>query len=141
MCCASGSLSPSVRLSNEILKFITDAYRQIRNTLRFIIGNLADFDPTRDAIEELPELVCWTLARLQDYLRYSLNAYERFEYHLFYHETRRFCNVELSAFYLDVLKDRLYASAASDPARRAAQTVLYEVTSTLREFCKNAPLH
>ncbi|MEN3001575.1 MAG: class I tRNA ligase family protein, partial [Armatimonadota bacterium] len=106
-------------------------------------GNLADFDPARDYVpyEQLPELDRWMLARLQEYLRYCLNAYERFEYHLCYHETRRFCNVELSAFYLDVLKDRLYASAADDPARRAAQTVLYEIASALTRLLAPILVH
>jgi isoleucyl-tRNA synthetase len=140
---ASTEYFEDVRLSNEILKFVADAYRQIRNTLRFILGNLADFDPTRDRVpyEQLPELDRWMLARLQEYLRYCLNAYDRFEYHLFYHETRRFCNVELSAFYLDVLKDRLYASAPTDPTRRAAQTVLYELATTLTRLLAPILVH
>ncbi|MFQ3610417.1 MAG: isoleucine--tRNA ligase [Fimbriimonadales bacterium] len=122
-----------VRLSDEILKYVADAYRQIRNTLRFIVGNLADFDPTQHTVpyEQLPELDRWMLARLQEYLEYAHRAYEAFEYHRLYHETRRFCNVELSAFYLDVLKDRLYAEAPDSPKRRSAQTVLYELASIL----------
>jgi isoleucyl-tRNA synthetase len=98
---ASCEYFEDVRLSDEILKYVADAYRQIRNTLRFMLGNLADFDPARDAVpyEQLNDLDRWMLARLQAYLRYALNAYESFEYHRFYHETRRFCNVELSAFY------------------------------------------
>ena len=140
---ASTEYFDDVRLSNEILKFVTDAYRQIRNTLRFMLGNLYDFDPTRDAVpyERLPELDRWMLARLQEYLRYCLRAYEQYEYHLLYHETRRFCNVELSAFYLDVLKDRLYASAPTALARRAAQTVLYEMTSTLTRLLAPILVH
>ena len=140
---ASTEYFDDVRLSNEILKFVTDAYRQIRNTLRFMLGNLYDFDPARDTIPyaNLPELDRWMLARLQEYLRYCLRAYEQYEYHLLYHETRRFCNVELSAFYLDVLKDRLYASAPNAPARRAAQTVLYEVTSTLTRLLAPILVH
>ena len=140
---ASTEYFDDVRLSNEILKFVTDAYRQIRNTLRFMLGNLGDFEPVRDAVPyaNLPELDRWMLARLQQYLRYCLRAYERYEYHLLYHETRRFCNVELSAFYLDVLKDRLYASAPDAPARRAAQTVLYEVTSALTRLLAPILVH
>jgi isoleucyl-tRNA synthetase len=130
---ASCEYFEDVRLSDEILKYVADAYRQIRNTLRFMLGNLADFDPARDAVpyEQLNDLDRWMLARLQAYLRYALNAYESFEYHRFYHETRRFCNVELSAFYLDVIKDRLYAEARGSAARRGAQTVLYELASAL----------
>jgi isoleucyl-tRNA synthetase len=130
---ASCEYFEDVRLSDEILKYVADAYRQIRNTLRFMVGNLADFDPACDAVPHarLNELDRWMLARLQAYLRYALNAYESFEYHRFYHETRRFCNVELSAFYLDVLKDRLYAEARDSAARRGAQTVLHELASVL----------
>ena len=130
---ASCEYFEDVRLSDEILKYVADAYRQIRNTLRFIIGNLADFDPACDAVpyEQLNDLDRWMLARLQEYLRYALNAYEAFEYHRFYHETRRFYNVELSAFYLDVIKDRLYAEARDSMSRRGAQTVLYELASAL----------
>jgi isoleucyl-tRNA synthetase len=130
---ASCEYFEDVRLSDEILKYVADAYRQIRNTLRFMLGNLADFDPVRDAVpyEQLNDLDRWMLARLQAYLRYALNAYESFEYHRFYHETRRFCNVELSAFYLDVIKDRLYAEARDSMSRRGAQTVLYELASAL----------
>lgn len=130
---ASCEYFEDVRLSDEILKYVADAYRQIRNTLRFMIGNLADYDPAHDAVPhaQLNELDRWMLARLQEYLRYALNAYESFEYHRFYHETRRFCNVELSAFYLDVIKDRLYAEGRDSAARRGAQTVLHALASAL----------
>lgn len=130
---ASCEYFEDVRLSEEILKYVADAYRQIRNTLRFMVGNLADFNPATDALPyaQLNDLDRWMLATLQEYLRYALNAYDSFEYHKFYHETRRFCNVELSAFYLDVIKDRLYAEARDSAARRGAQTVVYEVAHTL----------
>ncbi len=140
---ASTEYFEDVRLSDEILKYVADAYRQSRNTLRFIIGNLADFNPATDAVpyERLHELDRWMLARLQEYVRYALQAYESFEYHRFYHETRRFCNVDLSAFYLDVLKDRLYASAPDDPARRSAQTVLLELASVLTRLLAPILVH
>jgi len=130
---ASCEYFEDVRLSQEILKYVADAYRQIRNTLRFMVGNLADFNPETDAVpyEQLNDLDRWMLATLQEYLRYALNAYDSFEYHKFYHETRRFCNVELSAFYLDVIKDRLYAESRDSVARRGAQTVVYELAHTL----------
>lgn len=129
---ASTEYFQDVRLSEEILKFVVDAYRQIRNTLRFMLGNLYDFDSSKAVPDDqLPELDRWMLARLQEFVRYCLRAYDSFEYHLFYHAVRQFCNVDLSAFYLDVIKDRLYVSAPDDPRRRAAQTVLLEVSSTL----------
>lgn len=140
---ASTEYFEDVRLSDEILKYVADAYRQIRNTLRFMIGNLADFNPATDAVpyEQLHELDRWMLARLQEHVRYALQAYESFEYHRFYHETRRFCNVELSAFYLDVLKDRLYASAPDELARRSAQTVLLELSSVLTRLLAPILVH
>jgi isoleucyl-tRNA synthetase len=121
-----------MRSSDEILKHVSEAYRQIRNTLRFMLGNLADFDSGMAVpYEQMPELDRWALARLQEIVQQSLHAYEIFEFHRFYHLLRHYCNVDLSAFYLDVLKDRLYASAATDPARRSAQTVLLEISSVL----------
>ncbi len=140
---ASCEYFEDVRLSDEILKYVADAYRQIRNTLRFIVGNLADFDPTRDALpyDQLHELDRWMLARLQEYIAYAHRIYDSFEYHRLYHETRRFCNVELSAFYLDVLKDRLYASAPNSPERRSAQTVLYELATSLTRLLAPILVH
>lgn len=121
-----------VRLSDEILKHVSEAYRQMRNTLRFMLGNLADFNSgIAVPYQQMTEIDRWALARLQEVVQYSLRAYESFEFHRFYHLLRHYCNVDLSAFYLDVLKDRLYASAANDPARRSAQTALLEISSTL----------
>jgi isoleucyl-tRNA synthetase len=122
-----------VRLSDEILKRLIEAYRRIRNTSRFILGNLADFDPDHDSVAEpdLPEIDRFMLHKLAVMAARVQQAYRDYEYHVFYHTLHNFCVVELSAFYLDVLKDRLYTLAASSPARRAAQTVLYRLIMTM----------
>ncbi|GAB6875875.1 isoleucine--tRNA ligase [Thermaerobacter litoralis] len=122
-----------VRISEDILKQMAEIYRKIRNTLRFLLANLGDFDPARDAVAhaELPELDRWALARLAQVTERVRRAYDEYQYHLVYHAVHNFCVTDLSAFYLDVLKDRLYASLPADPQRRAAQTVLYQLARTL----------
>jgi isoleucyl-tRNA synthetase len=122
-----------VRLSEEILKRLTEAYRRIRNTSRFILGNLADFDPERDrvAYEALPEIDRFMLHKLAVLSDRVQQAYQDYEYHVFYHAFHNFCAVDLSAFYLDVLKDRLYTLRADAPERRATQTVLYDLMMSM----------
>jgi len=122
-----------IRISEEILKRLSEAYRRIRNTLRYILGNLYDFDPAEDAIgydalEDIDRLTLHRLALLTARVR---GAYERFEFHTIYHAVHNFCSVDLSAFYLDVLKDRLYTSAPQSRSRRAAQTTIYHVIDHL----------
>jgi isoleucyl-tRNA synthetase len=118
-----------VRLSDEILLRLTEAYRRIRNTCRFLLGNLYDFDPARDrvAYEHLPEIDRFMLHKLAAMATRVRRAYHDYAYHMFYHTFHNFCTVDLSAFYLDVLKDRLYTQGTTTPARRAAQTVLYDL--------------
>jgi isoleucyl-tRNA synthetase len=118
-----------VRLSEEILKRLTEAYRRIRNTSRFILGNLSDFAPDRDrvAYEALPEIDRLMLHKLAIMSARVQQAYQDYEYHVFYHTFHNFCAVDLGAFYLDVLKDRLYTLRADAPERRATQTVLYDL--------------
>jgi isoleucyl-tRNA synthetase len=116
-----------IRISENILAQLSDAYRRIRNTSRFILGNLYDFDPTRDrsAPGEMVEIDRFILHRLQVLLEKIRHAYERYEYHTIYHALYQFCTVELSALYLDILKDRLYTSPARSQERRSAQTAMY----------------
>jgi isoleucyl-tRNA synthetase len=122
-----------IRISPEIVKRLAEAYRRIRNTARFLLGNLADFDPAAHAVPdgELPELDRWALARLAQVERRVLEAYRSYQFHLVYHTLHNFCAVDLSAFYLDVLKDRLYVLPPGDRERRAAQTVLRRVLESL----------
>jgi len=122
-----------IRVSEEILKRLSDAYRRIRNTFRYILGNLSDFDPEKDSLpfEELDELDRLTLHRLSLLTALVRSSYERFEFHKVYHSIHNYCAVDLSAFYLDAIKDRLYTAKADSPARRAAQTTIYHVLDHL----------
>jgi isoleucyl-tRNA synthetase len=123
----------NIRLSEEILQRLTEAYRRIRNTCRFILGNLHDFDPVRDGVPyaEMHELDRWILHRLQELTERVLNAYDRFEFHPVFHSLHNFCVLDLSSFYLDVIKDRLYVSSGKSPARRSAQTAIQEILEAL----------
>jgi isoleucyl-tRNA synthetase len=122
-----------IRISPDILKRLSEAYRRIRNTCRFIMGNLNDFDPEKDSVSlaEMLELDRFALHQLQDLIQRIRTAYERFEFHRVYHALHNYCVVDLSAFYLDILKDRLYASAPGSILRRSAQTALWEILTAL----------
>ncbi len=122
-----------IRISEEILQRLSEAYRRIRNTCRFLLGNLSDFDPGRDRVQvaSMDSLDRWALHRLQQLVKRVVQAYESFEFHKIYHAIHNFCVVDLSAFYLDVLKDRLYVSAATSEKRRSAQTAIFEIAVTL----------
>jgi isoleucyl-tRNA synthetase len=122
-----------IRISEEILQRLSEAYRRIRNTCRFLLGNLSDFDPERDRVHlaSMDSLDRWALHRLQQLVKRVAQAYESFEFHKIYHAIHNFCVVDLSAFYLDVLKDRLYVSAATSEKRRSAQTTIFEIAVTL----------
>jgi isoleucyl-tRNA synthetase len=113
--------------SQNLLTPLLETYRKIRNTCRFLLGNLSDFDPGRDAVpfSDLPELDRWILHRGQRLLSRSLEAYDQFSFHLIVQALVNFCAVDLSALYLDIAKDRLYCSAAAEPGRRSAQTALW----------------
>jgi isoleucyl-tRNA synthetase len=118
-----------VRLSDNILKQLGDAYRRFRNTARFMLGNLYDFDPEKDLVplqdrEELDLVALSWLAQLTERVK---RAYRDYEFHLVFHRLHQFCAVEMSALYLDILKDRLYISRVDSTARRSAQSTLYEL--------------
>jgi isoleucyl-tRNA synthetase len=118
-----------VRISPEILNHLIEAYRKIRNTCRFLLSNLYDFEPDRHRMpfDRLPELDRWALMRLEELKTKVRRAYDEFEFHAIYHALNNFCSVDMSAVYLDILKDRLYTFRADSPARRGSQTVLYEI--------------
>ncbi len=122
-----------VRFGQEMFTRAIDAYRRIRNTFRFILGNLGDFDPAKDAVAypDLEELDKFALHRLQELVGDCTQAYEGYEFHKVYQAVHNYCAVDLSSFYLDILKDRLYASKADSKLRRSAQTALYVVISAL----------
>ena len=130
---AAEDYTEDIRVSTEILDRLADAYRRIRNTFRFLLGNLSDFDPARDrqSSARLDETDRWILDRLGRLVGRVTRAYETYEFHTVFHAVHNFCAVDLSAQYLDIIKDRLYTSAADDPRRRAAQTACYDIFSAL----------
>jgi len=130
---SSFDLFSDARLSEEVLQRATDAYRRLRNTFRFLLGNLYDFDPGRDSVarEDMPEIDRWILHRLQEIAAEVTAGYEAFELQRVFHTAHNFAAVDLSALYLDIIKDRLYASAPRGIERRSAQTALYEILSTM----------
>ena len=121
------------RVGDQILKQVSEAYRRIRNTARYILGNIHDFDPEVDQVadENLLEIDRWALSRLENLVQRVLKAYEAYEFHVLYHAVHNFCAVDMSAFYLDVLKDRLYTSPTRSRARRSAQTAMYRILDAL----------
>ncbi len=118
-----------VRISPEILGQLVEAYRKIRNTCRFLLSNLYDFEPARDrvAYAQLPELDRWALVRLNELVPKVRSAYDEYEFHAIFHLLNNFCSVDLSAVYLDILKDRLYTFRKDSPQRRGSQTVLFDI--------------
>jgi len=122
-----------IRISQEILQRLSEAYRRIRNTCRYFLGNIGDFDPERDMIpyEEMEELDRWAMLRLSQVTRRILGAYENYQYHTVFHTLHNFCVVDLSNFYLDVIKDRIYASTQEGHLRRSAQTVFFHLAEAI----------
>ena len=122
-----------ISISKEMLKHIADAYRRIRNTCRYMLGNLHDFDPAQDALpyDEMLDIDKWALHRLQILIKRILKAYEDFEFHAFFHTFHNFCVVEMSSFYLDILKDRMYTTKADSKERRSGQTAMNEILSAM----------
>ena len=120
-------------VSDEILKRMSDAYRRIRNTVRYLLGNLDGFDPQRDMLPpaELLELDRWALGRAATLQQEIREAYQRYAFHLVYQKVHNFCSVELGAFYLDVLKDRMYTLPVASAARRSAQTAMYHIAESM----------
>jgi isoleucyl-tRNA synthetase len=130
---AAEDYTDDIRISSEILDRLADAYRRLRNTFRFLLGNLGDFDPTRDrqSSARLDEIDRWILDRLARLVARVRRAYEDYEFHTVFHSVHNFCAVDLSALYLDIIKDRLYTSRPDDPRRRAAQTTCFDVLGAL----------
>jgi isoleucyl-tRNA synthetase len=125
-----------LRISQEILNHLIEAYRKIRNTCRFLLSNLYDFDPVKHRVpyDQLPELDRWALSRLGELIPKVRQAYEDFEFHAIFHALNNFCSVDLSAVYLDILKDRLYTFRADSPLRRGSQTVFFDIVTALTKL-------
>jgi isoleucyl-tRNA synthetase len=121
------------RVGDAILKQVSEAYRRIRNTARYILGNIHDFDPATQTVadKDLLEIDLWALSRLEELVNRVLKSYDSYDFHVLYHAVHNFCSVDMSAFYLDVLKDRLYTSPTESPERRSAQTAMYRILEAL----------
>ncbi|HZQ52583.1 MAG TPA: isoleucine--tRNA ligase [Bryobacteraceae bacterium] len=130
---SSVDFTEDVRLSKEILERLSDAYRKLRNTFRYLLANTGDFDPLSDSIpgSELTGIDAWILTRAEEVTRRCLAWYEEFAFHKVYRAIYDFATTELSALYFDVLKDRLYTSGPTSRARRSAQTALYRLNLAL----------
>ncbi|MFC1833776.1 isoleucine--tRNA ligase [Thermodesulfobacteriota bacterium] len=122
-----------IRISQEILQRLVEAYRRIRNTCRFLIGNLSDFDPAEHMVplSELQPLDRFALDRLNWIIMRVRDAYDNFDFHVVFHTLYNYCSVDLSSLYLDILKDRLYCEKTDGALRRSAQTALYHILSAL----------
>jgi isoleucyl-tRNA synthetase len=122
-----------MRISTALLDQLAEAYRKVRNTFRWCLANLFDFDPRRDALrpEEMLELDRWMLERTAELVARVRAAYDSYAFHRVWHPLYNFCTVDLSAVYFDILKDRLYTAAPRSRARRSAQTALYRIAHAL----------
>jgi isoleucyl-tRNA synthetase len=130
---ASVEYQADVKMSERVMTQLSEAYRKIRNTFRYGLGNLADFDPGRDAVPnaELDEIDAWMLERTADLAKKCREWYAAYDFHRVYHAIHDFCVVDLSSFYYDVLKDRLYTKAAKSKSRRSAQTAVWKISAAL----------
>jgi isoleucyl-tRNA synthetase len=130
---ASVEYQADVKMSERVMTQLSEAYRKIRNTFRYGLGNLADFDPSRDALpnDQLEEMDRWMLERTADLVKKCREWYAGYDFHRVYHAIHDFCVVDLSSFYYDVLKDRLYTKAAKSKSRRSAQTAVWKISSAL----------
>ncbi len=133
---ASSDYHSDIRISKDILGQLSDAYKKIRNTARFILGNLSNqggFDIDKDGVsdDQLFEIDKWALMKLDELIDKVNVAYEAFDYHIVFHAIHNFCVIDMSNFYLDILKDRLYCERPDSIERRAAQTVIYRILSAI----------
>ncbi len=129
----SSDYQSDVSLSKDILKQITEVYRKMRNTARYILGNTSDFDPDKDMVSynELQEIDKYALLKLNDLVRKCTESYENYDFHEAYQAINVFCVTDMSSFYLDIIKDRLYTAKANSKERRAAQTTMYIILDSL----------
>jgi len=130
---AATDYANEISVSDEILKRTSDSYRRIRNTVRFLLGNLAGFDPRRDAVpvEQMIALDRWALQRTRELQHEVIAAYRSYDFHVIYQKLHNFCVVDLGGFYLDVIKDRLYTTPATGQPRRSAQTAMYWIAEAM----------
>ena len=128
----SSDFKSDITVSQDIMKQIAEVYRKIRNTARFILGNISDYNPENPVkYDDLLEIDKWALTRLNKLVRECTKNYDKYDFHIVYHDINQFCVTDMSNFYLDIIKDRLYSSKANSIERRAAQTTMYEILNTL----------
>ncbi|MGL4980364.1 MAG: isoleucine--tRNA ligase [Fusobacteriaceae bacterium] len=134
--CASVDYSEDVKISDNIVKQMAEAYRRVRNTARYILGNTNDFDPAKDSVayEELLEADRWALDKLERLKRKVTESYSKYEFYNLFQEINYFAGIDMSAFYLDIIKDRLYAENTDSKARKSAQTAMSEILLTLTKM-------
>lgn len=130
---AAADYTDDIRISDEILKRLVEAYRRIRNTSRFILGNLYDFDVDSDMVEygQMTEMDKWALHRLQEIIKRVTEAYDKHQFHVVYYTLYNYCTVDLSSMYLDVSKDRLYTNKPASIARRSGQTAMFIILKAM----------
>lgn len=133
---ASSDYHSDIRISKEILAQLSEAYKKIRNTARYILGNLSNqggFDINKDAVsyDKMPELDKWAIMKLDNLINKVNEAYNNFDFHIVFHSIHNFCVIDMSNFYLDIIKDRLYCEAPDSELRRSAQTVMYKILSAI----------
>ena len=128
----SSDFKSDVSISRDILKQISEAYRKMRNTARYILGNTSDYDPEKPvAYKDMEEIDKWALLRLNKLVKECTQNYEEYNFHLVYHDINQFCVTDMSNFYLDIIKDRLYTSKKDSLERRSAQTAMYTILNAL----------
>ena len=137
---ASVDYTSDIRFTEELIRPIVETYRKIRNTCRYLLGNLYDFNPSSDMVSfnQLTEIDRYALNRLNVLITRILKAYDSYEFHRVYHTLVNYCTEDLSSFYLDILKDRLYISYPSSGERRSSQTAIYHICSAITRLM--APL-
>ncbi len=130
---ASSDYTTDIKISKDLLKQLSEVYRKIRNTARYILGNINGFNPDTDSVDysELSELDRWALYKMTNLIKKVNEAYSGYEFHMMFHAIHNFCVVDMSNFYLDIIKDRLYTSKPDSKERRAAQTVMYGILQSL----------
>lgn len=130
---ASSDYKSDIKISKDIIAQLSEGYRKIRNTARYIIGNISDFNPDANSVSyaDMTELDKWALMKLTRLVKTVNAAYDNFEFHVVYHAIHNFCVVDMSNFYLDVIKDRLYTEKADSKERRSAQTAIYMILDAI----------
>ena len=133
---ASADYTSDVKISNDLIKQLSEGYRKIRNTARYILGNISDFDPKNDmmAFADMEEIDKWAVLKLNELAKKVRDAYDAYDFHIVYHAIVNFCVVDMSNFYLDIIKDRLYTEKADSPKRRSGQSAMYKILSDIVRF-------